>query len=144
MADTIRTESGNLTQWTLTGAAKRLLPQFVRDLIVSVKAWVAPAFVTLTDGATITWDLGSYPTSHAVVTLTGTPHALSITNPIAGCSGTLIIKQDATGSRVLTLPAGSKVVGGALTLSTAANAADVAAFTYDGTNYWWTYGKAFA
>lgn len=143
MADTIRTSTGNLAQWTLTGALKRLVPQFMRDFIVSVAAWIGPAFVTLTDGATITWDLGSYPTGHAVVTLAGN-RTLAISNPVAGGSGTLIVKQDATGTRTLTLPAGSKVVGGSLTLSTAANAVDVIAFVYDGTNYWWTYGKAFA
>lgn len=143
MADTIRTDSGLLSLYTLTGAAKRLVPQYVRDFIVSVKAWIAPAFLTLTDGATITWDTGGYPTSHAVVTLGGT-RALAITNAVAGCSGTLIVKQDATGSRGLTLPAGSKVVGGSLALSSTANAVDLLAFVYDGTNYWWTYGKAFA
>jgi hypothetical protein len=53
------------------------------------------------------------------------------------------VKQDATGSRTLTLPAGSKVInggGGAVTLTTAANATDVLSYFYDGTNYFWTIG----
>lgn len=143
MADTVRTSTGNLAQWTLTGALKRLVPQFMRDLIVSIAAWVAPSFTTLTDGATITWDTGGYPTSHAVVTLGGN-RILTLTNLVAGASGTLIIKQDATGGRTLTLPSGSTVVSGAFSLSPSANAVDVAAFVYDGTTLWWTYGKAFA
>lgn len=143
MSDTIRNPTNNLAQWTLTGAAKRLVPQFVRDAIVSVAAWIGPSFSTLTDGATITWDTGGYPTSHAVVTIAGV-RSLVITNAVAGCSGVIIIKQDATGSRTLALPAGSKVVGGSFTLSTAGNAVDIASFIYDGTNYWWTFGKAFA
>jgi hypothetical protein len=143
MADTIRNETDNLAQWTLTGAAKRLVPQYVRDLVVSMKAWIAPASVTLTDGATITWDTGGYPTSHAKVTLGGN-RTLAISNAIAGASGILVVTQDGTGSRTLTLPAGSKAPGGAPTLTTTAGAIDVLSFYYDGTTYFWTVGKAFA
>jgi hypothetical protein len=61
-------------------------------------------------------------------------------------NGTLIVKQDATGSRTLTLPSGSKVVSGgsgAITLTTTANAVDILTwFTPDGgTTYYWNYGK---
>lgn len=143
MADTVRTSSGNLTQFTLTGAAKRLVPQFVRDLIVSAHAWVAPSFATLTDGATVTWDTGGYATSHAKLAIGGN-RTLAISNAVAGCSGILIVTQDGTGSRTLTLPAGSKKEGGTLALSTAASAVDVLSFVYDGTSYFWTIGKAFA
>jgi hypothetical protein len=41
MADTTRTIPDLLSLWTLTGAAKRLVPQYVRDLIVSL-AYVLP------------------------------------------------------------------------------------------------------
>jgi hypothetical protein len=72
----------------------------------------------------------------AKVTLGGN-RTLSITGLASGASGTLIVKQDATGSHTLTLPAGSKVInggGGAVALSTSADAIDILAFTYDGTN----------
>lgn len=144
MADTIRTKSYLTASVFQDGQAPgSISEQDERDLVVSAHAWVAPAFVALTDGATITWDTGGYATSHASVTLGGN-RTLAISNAVAGASGILIVKQDATGSRTLTLPSGSKVVGGALTLSTTANAYDVLSFVYDGTNYWWTYGKAFA
>lgn len=143
MADTIRTSTDNLGQFTLTGAAKRLVPQFARDLIVSAHAWVAPAPVALTDGATITWDTGGYATSHATVTLGGN-RTLAITNAVSGASGILIVTQDGTGSRTLTLPSGSKKEGGALALSTAASSVDVLSWVYLGTTYYWTIGKAFA
>jgi hypothetical protein len=143
MADTIRTSSGNLAQWTLTGAAKRLVPQFVRDVVVSAHAWVAPAPVALTDGATITWDTGGYATSHATVTLGGN-RTLAITNAVSGCSGILVVTQDGTGSRTLTFPAGSKWAGGTVTLTTTAGAIDVLSWVYLGTTYYWTIGKAFA
>lgn len=106
-------------------------------------AATVPAYVALTDGATITWATAGAALSKASVTLGGN-RTLSITGAVNGSSGVLIVKQDATGGRTLTLPAGSIREGGALTLSTAANAVDVLAWEYDGTNYLWTLGKAFA
>jgi hypothetical protein len=97
-------------------------------------------FQTLTFGSTTTWDQTRGAT--AAVTLTGNA-TLSITNEAAGMYGLIRVKQDATGSRTLTLPAGSKVInggGGAVSLTTAANAVDVLSYFYDGTNYFWTVG----
>lgn len=140
------------------GAIAALAPG---DLSASVIAWVvydgtyfellnpttgkgaSPA--TLTDGATITWSITNSTISNAQVTLGGN-RTLSVSGAVAGWSGTLVVKQDATGSRTLTLPAGSKVVNGgagAITLTTAASAVDLLTVYYDGTNYWWTYGKNF-
>lgn len=104
-----------------------------------------PAFETLTDGATITWAFASDRVRNATVTLGGN-RTLSITGAVSGSTGVLIVKQDGTGSRTLTLPSGSKVVGGGagiITLTTTASAVDILSFYYDGTNYWWTYGKNF-
>lgn len=98
---------------------------------------------TLTDGATVTWATGGVKYPNATVTLGGN-RTLAITGAVSGQSGTLVVKQDATGSRTLTLPAGSKVRdggSGAITLSTAANSIDVLSYYYDGTNYFWTYAK---
>ena len=95
----------------------------------------------LTDGSTITWDCKA--SLNDSVTLGGN-RTLAITNSVAGMYGTLVVKQDATGSRTLTLPSGSKVISGgsgAVTLSTAAGAKDLLTFYYDGTFYYWTYGK---
>jgi len=103
----------------------------------------APSYTStiqaLTSG-TITWDQTKGAT--ATVTLTGNS-TLSITNAVAGMYGLIKVKQDATGSRTLTLPAGSKVInggGGVVALTTAANAVDVLSYFYDGTNYFWTVG----
>jgi hypothetical protein len=98
----------------------------------------------LTDGATITWNcsLGL----NASVTLAGN-RTLAITNPIAGSTGVLVVTQDGTGSRTLTLPSGSLVVNagaGAIALTATASAKDVLSFYYNGTNYFWTYGKGFS
>jgi hypothetical protein len=97
--------------------------------------------VTLTDGATITWDVSTG--YNAKVTLAGN-RTLAITNPQAGQYYKLTITQDGTGSRTITLPSGSKVINGgsgAVTLSTAAGTIDILMGYYDGTNYFWTLGK---
>jgi hypothetical protein len=115
----------------------------VRDLIVSMHAWVAPAPVALTDGATITWDTGGYATSHATVTLGGN-RTLGITNAVSGASGILIVTQDGTGSRTLTLPAGSVSSGGGITLTTTEGAVDVLTWVLFGSTYYWTFGADFS
>jgi hypothetical protein len=114
-----------------------------RDFAESAHAWVAPAPVALTDGATITWDTNGYATSHATVTLGGN-RTLSITNAVSGASGILVVTQDGTGSRTLALPAGSVIAGGSLTLTTAAGAVDVLSWVYLGTTYYWTFGADFS
>lgn len=57
------------------------------------------------------------------------------TGMTTGQSITLVITQDATGSRVMTANAAYRFAYGAKTLSTAANAIDVLSIFYDGTNY---------
>jgi hypothetical protein len=112
---------------------------------LSTSATLGPAFAVLTDAATVVWALANKRINNAVVTLGGN-RALSITGVNDGASGLLIVKQDGTGGRTLSLPAGSKVVGagaGAIVLSTGINAVDILSFYYDGTNYWWTYGLNF-
>jgi hypothetical protein len=98
------------------------------------------AFQTLTFGSTTTWDQTKGAT--AAVTLTANA-TLSMTNAAAGMYGLIRVTQDATGSRTLTLPAGSKVInggGGVVALTTTAGATDVLSYFYDGTNYYWTIG----
>ena len=57
------------------------------------------------------------------------------TNMQTGGSITLIIRQDATGSRVMTANASYRWAGGESTLTTTASAIDVVQIFYDGTNY---------
>lgn len=106
----------------------------------------ANGVTTLTDGATITWNFAGYYEMLATVTLGGN-RTLAFSNLATGCRGTVIVKQDGTGSRTLTLPAGSKVRdtgAGAIALSTASGAIDILSFIYDGTNTFWTYGTDFS
>jgi hypothetical protein len=68
------------------------------------------------------------------VTLGGNRTMAAPTNLVAGGNYTMIIKQDANGSRSLNWNAVYKFEGGIKTLSTAANAVDIAMFVSDGTN----------
>lgn len=113
----------------------------------TVISFVSPTFTTQTDGATITWALGSAIVGNATVTLGGS-RTLNLTGLANGGSYVFKIVQDATGSRGLTLGTGCawKVSGGgagAITPSTAANSIDVLAFTYDGTNCYANFAKNF-
>jgi len=69
----------------------------------------------------------------------------TFTSPVGVGRFSLKLVQDATGSRTATWPATVKWAGGvAPTLSTAANAIDIATFYWDGTNYFGTLSKGFA
>ena len=97
----------------------------------------------------IAWDMDSG--TNASVTLAGN-RTLDLSNMEAGDTGTIIITQDATGSRTITFGTVNggggthKVVnggGGAITLTATASATDILSFMYDGTTVWWTVGYNF-
>lgn len=109
-------------------------------------AALSPATVTLTDGATVTWATAGARQNNARVTLGGN-RTLDITGEVDGATGLLIVKQDGTGGRTLTLPGSSLVIndgGGAVTLSTDPDAIDILTWYYDGTNFFWTIGATYS
>ena len=65
----------------------------------------------------------------------------SLANVVSGSSVTVIITQDATGSRTLTST--MKFAGGTKTLSTAANSVDIIGVFYDGTTYYASLTKGY-
>ena len=98
---------------------------------------------TLTDATTINWN----PTLglNASVTLGGNRALRFTSTPIAGSYGTLVVTQDATGGRTITLPTTTnKVLKSSSTtsiaLSTAPGAKDIINFYYDGTYCYWNIG----
>jgi hypothetical protein len=101
---------------------------------------------TLTDASTINWNpaLGL----NASVTLGGN-RALSFTStPAAGSYGTLVVTQDATGGRTITLPnTTNKVLKSSSTtsiaLSSVPGAKDIINFYYDGTYCYWNIGQGY-
>jgi hypothetical protein len=87
---------------------------------------------TLTDGTTITWDVGSSPV--AKVTLGGNRTLSAPTNGLTGQFISIAVIQDGTGSRTLTWNSAYEFTGDtAPTLTTTINKADVFVFRYNGT-----------
>lgn len=117
---------------------------------VDTDACAPQSFAAQTDGATITWAIASAKCANASLLFTthGGSRALNLTGLVNGGSYVLTIKQDATGGEGLTLGTGctwkvSNGGAGAITTSTGANAIDVLAFTYDGTNCYANFAKNF-
>ena len=131
-AGTTISAGGNITGGNITGVSAS-----VATGIVNYKDFVN----TITFASTITPNiaLGSIQQ----VTLTGnvTMDAFGGT-PQAGQSLVIKFIQDATGSRILS--SSMKWAGGNKTLSTAANAVDIASVFYDGTTYWASLTLAYA
>jgi hypothetical protein len=125
------------------GAAPLASPTFSGSVTAPIYASTPQ---TLTDAATINW----IPSQglNANVTLEGNRILGFSTPPAAGAYGTLVVKQDGTGGRTLTLPSvTNKILGSTSTtsigLSTAANAIDIINFYFDGTNYFWNIGQGY-
>lgn len=136
MADTVRTNSAVLGLFTLAGAAKRLVPQFVRDFIVSVHSWLAPAYVTLTNSAgTVTWATGGEKVNNAKITLAANVSTLTITGAVEGATGWLEITQNGTGGFTFAIPS-STVVGATLAINLAANKKTALFWSYNGATFW--------
>jgi len=97
------------------------------------------AEATLTDGATITWDVGTSPV--AKVTLGGNRTLSAPTNGATGQFISLAVIQDVTGSRTLTWNSLYEFTADtAPTLTTTASKADLFVFRYNGT-VWYEMGK---
>lgn len=99
-----------------------------------------PTLTTLTDGATITWDL-QLPV--AKVTLGGA-RTLVVTNIQAAQTYILHVIQPAAGSKTLTWPSSVKWPNDAVpTLTTTANYRDIFTFTTDGTYLFGNYAQGY-
>lgn len=104
----------------------------------------------LTDGATITWAIGGSRLRNAKLLFTahGGSRTLNVTGLVDGGTYLLRIKQDGTGTEGLTLGTGCTWLvsgggAGAITPTVTANAIDILAFTYDGTNCYANFNKNF-
>jgi trimeric autotransporter adhesin len=128
---------------TALGAAPIASPTFTGTLTAPI---YASAPQNLTDAATISWNPASG--LNAGVTLGGNRTLSFSTAPASGSYGTLVITQDGTGGRTLTLPSTTnRVLGSTSTttvaLSSAANAKDILNFYFDGTTYFWNIGQGY-
>lgn len=103
---------------------------------IKVVGQIAALKFALTDAATIAinWNNSNMQS----VTLGGN-RTFTFANPKSGSTYTLLIKQDATGTRTVTWPTVIWAGGSAPTLTVTANKTDIITIFYDGTSY---YGSA--
>ncbi|MEY4309088.1 MAG: hypothetical protein RL422_1291, partial [Bacteroidota bacterium] len=88
---------------------------------------------------------------NAAITLTQNSDLNFTSSPPVGSYGTIVLTQDATGNRTITLPSipnvSNKVLGSTSTstvaLSTAANSKDILNFYFDGTICYWNIGQGY-
>ena len=126
------------TVWELTTASP-----VIGTSSLTFRSWIGPRAQTLTDGATVTWDVSVG--AMGVLTLGGNRYMAAPTNLRNGEAYALKVIQDATGSRTITWNAVFKWPGGtAPTLSTAAASVDILSFLSDGTNLYGEAPKAFS
>jgi hypothetical protein len=92
------------------------------------------AQTTLTDGPTITWNASISGSQNAKVALAGN-RTLVISNPISGVTYSLLVVQDATGSRTIAFPLNT-IWQSSSTLSKLAGSIDKISLTYDGTSFY--------
>lgn len=95
-------------------------------------AGTQPYLIDLTpSGANLDWNSNAFPTAR--VTLTQNLTMVPGSAPPSGATVLLMIKQDAVGGRTFTWSSLYKWPGGVVpTMSTAANATDIASFLSDG------------
>lgn len=117
----------------LTDAGNLQVPSATINGLTSLKTFKETVYAGGSQTTAYTPDYNN-GTVHTV-TLGGNVTFAAPTNMVAGASLTLILTQDATGSRTGTWNASYKWMGGTPTLSTTASAIDTVNIFYDGTNY---------
>lgn len=105
-------------------------------------------YYTEPSNTTITWDVSGNSTNYQTTLTANT--TLNLTNVRNGEYGTIILTQDAVGSRTVILGTvnGSAIVhkvsnggAGSPVLTSTANATDILTFTYNGSNTYWNVGN---
>jgi hypothetical protein len=159
---TAMTASGSIPVADVTGAAPLASPTFTGTVTTGIINTGALSSTSITastyasapktlsyTGSSINWD----PTQglNADIILTQNSELTFTTAPPVGSYGTVVLTQDGTGSRTITLPTiasvTNKVLGSTSTstvaLSTTANSKDILNFYYDGTNCYWNIGQGY-
>jgi hypothetical protein len=116
-------DAGNAESIAVDGATAAQVRAGTANKVVTADVLQsAMAVQTLTDGATVSWDMST--AINAKVTLGGN-RTLSVSNPVLGATYSLGVIQDATGSRTVTWPSSFDWgTTGAPTLTTTASKRD--------------------
>lgn len=142
-ASTLRTYMGGIIWGKDGGVADAVTGNATGTLVSEIAetgTWtpgLAPAFASLTDGATITQTCSKYLSVQAASVQLGGNRTFALSGQLAGMRGVIYVKQDATGSRTLTLPSGSATPTG-WALSTAPYTVDRLSWEFDGIYIYWT------
>jgi hypothetical protein len=122
------------------GVYKRIVTR-TSGVITKDTQWIRLAevpeqFAALSTGSTTTWDVTGKYVNNKILTLSQNT-TLAFTGLVNGMEGSLVVIQDAIGSRTLTPPSGS-LPSTALPINTAANSVTFVGWKYDGTRIFWT------
>ena len=141
----------NIASPTFTGT---VTTGIINTGVLSSTSITAPTYASVPKilsytGTTINWDPAQG--LNAAITLSQNSSLSFTAAPPVGSYGTVVLTQDGTGSRTITLPTiasvTNKVLGSTSTstvaLSTAANSKDILNFYYDGTNCYWNIGQGY-
>jgi hypothetical protein len=116
--------SADVTLTADQASAANWRDNIANKLLNANAVWSSMSETTLTDGATISWDMVTG--FDFIATLGGNRTIANPTNTKVGQKGRLILQQDATGSRTVTWGSNYKFPNGVKPiLSTAANSVDV-------------------
>jgi len=133
--DAIRTYDANRVDISYAGSVKLATTSTGIDItgtVLTDKAYIAES--TLTDGATISWNMSTQ--SVAKVTLGGNRTLSAPTNGSTGQFASLLVIQDGTGSRTLTWNAVYEFASDtAPTLTTTGGKGDLFVFRYNGSKW---------
>jgi hypothetical protein len=106
-----------------------------------------PTFVAINGATPQITCVATKAVQQHIFTFTAGNAVLTITSPVDGMQGLLIVVQDVTGGRTLTLPSGSLIPGsgtpgtGPADLITTASRTTVCCWVYTASLYWWTFAK---
>jgi hypothetical protein len=115
----------------------------IQDVSISKLIYENPrmAFQTLTiatSDSSVLWLIRNGYNAKVILTRDVSLFIPDVSN---GDSGTLMVIQDGSGSRLMKLPSGSRVMSDASTLSTSPSAIDFISFIYDVSTFYWNIGK---
>ena len=130
------TSVGTLTSLGVSG---NLVANIIGANLITLKSYTETVLSPVNTGTAITPNVANGTifnyTANANFTFNG------LTGATTGTSATIIIKQDATGSRIMTST--MKFAGNSKTLSTAAASTDIISVLYDGSAYYATLSKGY-
>lgn len=125
-----------------------LIKQVTMSTIPGTSTQTSPTYVLLTDAATVTQTCNAnkvYQNARVVLNVAGATRALVIASSTDGMFGAILVTQDGTGGRAMTLSGTNVALGigtiSALDLAPGPNESTLCCWTYINGTYYWTFAK---